>query len=265
VGLTEDAIDHRVAAGRIVIVEQGVLALPPVLEDDAWGRWMGATLTHPGSLLSRLSAAVAWNVLEREGPFTTITRAGDGGPRRHGGIRVHRSAHLAGDRDELRGVPITSIARTLLDITHDVGDRALARAVREAVRLELITLYGLADALGRYRGWRGSRRLAATVARYSGLPIERARSGAEVRALEILRAAGHDRVGLNVVVAGEEADLVFPDERLIIEIDSGPFHLDRGADARKEAAWTADGWAVQRLPANAVYEHPEALLSLVDS
>ena len=85
-----------------------------------------------------------------------------------------------------------------------------------------------------------------------------------MRALESLRAAGHDRVRLNFVVAGEEADLVFPDERLIIEIDGGPFHLDRGADARKEAAWRADGWAVQRLPSNAVYEHPEALVSLVN-
>ena len=57
---------------------------------------------------------------------------------------------------------------------------------------------------------------------------------------------------------------MFPNEGLIIELDGGPFHLDRGADARKEAAWTADGWAVKRLPSNAVYEHPEALVSLVD-
>jgi hypothetical protein len=264
-GVSKDAIEHRVAAGRLVIVAQGVFALAPVLDDEPWGRWMGATLTHPGSLLSRLSAAVAWGALSREGRFVSITRPGTGGPRRHGDILVHRSGHLDGDRTELRGVPITSIARTLIDITHEVGDRALARAVREAVRLRLITLYELADALGRYRGWRGSRRLAATVARYSGLPIERARSGAEVRALEIVRAAGYERVGLNLTVAGEEADLVFPGKRRIIEIDGGPFHLDKGADARKEAAWTAAGWEVRRLPSSDVYERPAALLSLLDA
>ena len=44
--------------------------------------------------------------------------------------------------------------------------------------------------LHRYRGRRGCMRLASIVARYSGLPIERARSGAEVRALEVLRASG---------------------------------------------------------------------------
>jgi hypothetical protein len=162
-GLSDDAIKHRVAEGRLVIVEQGVLAIAPALDHDPWGRWMGATLTQRGSLLSRLSAAVAWGALSHEGRHITITRAGNGGPRMHGGIRVHRSTSLAADRAELNGIPITSIARTLLDIASEVGDRALARAVREAVRLELITLYGLADALGRYRRWRGSRELAATV------------------------------------------------------------------------------------------------------
>jgi very-short-patch-repair endonuclease len=262
-GVSKDAIEHRVLSGRLVIVEQGVFAVAPVLDDEPWGRWMGATLTEPASLLSRLSAAVAWGALSREGRFTKITRPGTGGPRRHGGVIVHRSTRLDGDRDELRGIPITSIARTLLDITGVVGDVALARAVREAVRLERTTLYELADALGRYSGWRGSRRLAATVARYSGLPIERARSGAEVRALEILRAAGHSDVSLNRVIGGEEADLVLPKRRLIIEIDGGPFHLDRGEDARKEAAWAAAGWTVRRLPSDEVYERPSALLTLI--
>jgi very-short-patch-repair endonuclease len=264
-GLTKDAIEHRVATGRLVIVEQGVLAVAPVLDDDSWGRWMGATLTQPGSLLSRLSAAVAWDVLSREGNLVSITRPGNGGPRRHGGILVYRSTALDDDRDELRGIPITSIARTLLDIANDVGERALARAVREAVRLELITLYELADALGRYRGRPGCRPLGATVARYSGLPIERARSGAEVRALELLREAGRTDVALNRVIAGEEADLVFAEKRLIIEIDGGPFHLDKGEDARKEAAWTAAGWTVRRLPSDDVYERQAHLLALAET
>jgi very-short-patch-repair endonuclease len=72
-------------------------------------------------------------------------------------------------------------------------------------------------------------------------------------------------VTLNRVIAGEEADLVFAERRLIVEIDGGPFHLDRGADARKEAAWTSAGWTVRRLPSEDVYERPENLLALVDS
>ena len=263
-GLSKDAIAHRVASGRLVIVEEGVLAVPPVLDHDPWGRWMAATLTQPGSLLSRVSAAVAYGALSREGELVTITRPGDGGPRQHGNVLVRRSTRLDDDRSELNGVPITAIARTLLDITSDVGDRALARAVRESVRLKLITLYGLADALGHYRGWQGSRRLAVVVARYSGLPIERARSGAEVRALEVLRDAGYHAVSLNEDIAGEEADLILRDRRLIIEIDGEPFHLDKGEDERKEAVWRAAGWTIRRIPSDDVYERPQALLALVN-
>src|SRR5688572_22675164 len=76
-GVSKRAIRHRVASGRLVLIEEGVFAVAPVVDSEPWGRWMGATLTHPGSLLSRLSAAVAWGVLSREGTLTTITRPGD--------------------------------------------------------------------------------------------------------------------------------------------------------------------------------------------
>lgn len=164
-----------------------------------------------------------------------------------------------------RGVPITTVPRTLLDLARGVSDKALARAVREAVRLELVSLTAIGDAIGRHHGRRGSRRLAAVVARYTGLPLDRARSGAEIRALEILRSAGRPLPRLNFRIAGEEADLSWPRERLIIEIDGGPFHQDVGEDARKEAAWKAAGWTVRRISSDDVYQTPAALLALAPS
>lgn len=261
-GMSIKAIDRRVASGQLSSRRGGVFAVAPVLDHDPWGRWMEATLTQPSSLLSRRSASVAYGILDREGPWMTITRPGSGGPVVHDGIRVHRSSTLDADRTELRGIPITSVARVLLDLASDVGDRALARALREAVRLERISMGELGNALGRYRGRRGSRRLAEAVARYRGLPLARARSGAEIRAMELLRAANIPLPRLNWPVAGEEADLSWPHARLIIEIDGGPFHLDKGEDARKEAAWRGAGWEVRRLPSDDVYEHPGRLLAL---
>lgn len=261
-GLSEDAIAHRVAAGRFVIVEEGVFAHAPVLEHDDWGHWMGATLTAPGTVLSHFSAASASGFWSLPRAFETVTRPGNGGPRRHGGILVFRSTTLEGEVTTLRGVPITSTARTVLDLAARVGDRALARAVRDAIRLGLTTTEALADTLGRHRGRRGSRRLAAVLARYTGLPIDRARSGAEVRALEILRAARCPAPRLNVRIADEEADLSWARHRLIIEIDGGPFHLDVGEDARKQASWEAAGWTVRRLCSDDVYERPERLLTI---
>jgi hypothetical protein len=261
-GFSGMAIVHAVRTGRFVAVEEGVFAIAPVLAHDNWGRWMGATLTAPGTVLSHECASVAYGALSLEPDFVTVTRPGGGGPRRHGGILVRRSATLEGDVTKLNGVPVTTVPRTLLDIAGRVSPQALARAVRETVRLELITLIALGDALGKYRGRRGSRRLAEVVARYSGLPLERARSGAEVRAMEILRDAGRPLPRLNTRVARTEADLSWPASRLIIEIDGGPFHLDVGEDARKQVAWEAAGYTVRRLPSDDVYDRPHRLLAL---
>lgn len=261
-GLSPHAIAHRVAAGRLAIVDEGVFAVAPVLEHDDWGRWMAATLTAPGSVLSRTSAAHAWGLLGRGAEHETVTRPGSGGPRRHGSVLVFRSSTLEGDCTHLRGIPITTVPRTLLDLAPRAGERALARAVRESVRLRLTTVDAIADRLGASPGRRGSRRLALVLARYSGLPIERARSGAEVLALELLREAGFELPRLNVRIAGEEADLSWRGARLIVEVDGGPFHLDAGQDGTKQATWEAAGWRVLRLPSDDVYEAPERLISL---
>lgn len=261
-GLSDKAITRRVATGQLVLAEEAVLAFAPVLDHDDWGRWMGATLTEPGSILSHASAAAAWGLWSPARGFESVTRPGNGGPQRLGGVLVFRSSTLAGDCDVLHGVPITTVSRTLLDLAAHVSTKALARGVREAVRLQLTTIEALADRVGAGRGRRGSAQLRDVLARYTGLPLERARSGAEVRALEILRDAGLPMPKLNVRIAGEEADLSWVRRRLIIEVDGGPFHLDAGEDARKEAVWESAGWTVRRLSADAVYEHPQQLIAL---
>ena len=88
-GFSNKAIVHAVRTGRFNIVEEGVLAIAPVLEHDDWGRWMGATLTAPGTVLSDVSAAAAWGCWSFERRFETVARPGSGGPRRHGGVLVY--------------------------------------------------------------------------------------------------------------------------------------------------------------------------------
>ena len=261
-GMSDEAIGLRVARGQYEICEEGVFAIAPVMEHDTWGTWMGATLTAPDSFLSHASAGAGWDVWGLERDHEVITRPGNGGPRRIGNLWVHRSNTLVGETTTLEGIPITTPSRTLLDLARMVSERALARALREAVRLKHVTLLSLGDDLGRFHRRRGSRKLAAAVARYSGLPLERARSGAEIRAMEILRDTGRPLPRLNHRIAGEEADLSWPGEKRIIEIDGGPFHLDVGEDQRKQRRWEGAGWSVLRLPATDVYERPFRLLDL---
>lgn len=261
-GIEDHVVQRRVESGRWVAVHSAVYAIAPVFDDDL-GRWTAATLTEPDTFLSRASAAAAWGFWNRRRHVETVTRPGSGGPRRLDGLLVYRSETLAGDVAVRHGIPMTSVVRTLLDLATHLGFPALARAVREAIRLRLTTAPAMVEALGtRYRGRRGSRRLLAVVGRYTGLPVERCRSASEVRALELLRDAGRPAPAVNIKVAGEEADLSWRSHRVIVEIDGPQFHLDAGENARKQQCWERAGWEVRRLPSPDVYEHPERLLAL---
>ena len=116
-------------------VEQGVFAVAPVLEHDEWGKWMGATLTSPSTFLSHASGGSAYGFWGLARNFETVTRPGNGGPVRNGGVLVFRSRTLEGEVTELNGIPITTVPRTLFDLARHVSGRGLARALREAVRL----------------------------------------------------------------------------------------------------------------------------------
>ena len=68
---------------------------------------------------------------------------------------------------------------------------------------------------------------------------------------------------MNERVAGEEADLSWPEARLVVELDGPSYHVLRDADIRKTKVWRAAGFDVRRLPTDAVYDEPERLLALV--
>jgi hypothetical protein len=260
-GLTRDDVNHRVATGRLRAVHQGVFAGRPFL-DDQRGRWMAATLTAPESCLSHASSAALHGFWHRRRDVETVTRPGNGGPRRIDGLLVFRSLTLNGNTTTVDGIPVTTAERAIIEMTPYIDDRGLARTVREALRIERTTTTALLRVVDQHVGRRGTRRVLRTLARYTGLPVPRARSGAEIRALMVLRDAGRAMPRLNGRIAGEEADLVWADERLIIEIDGGPFHQDVGEDARKEATWRAAGWTVIRVPSHVVHDRPDDLIAL---
>ena len=261
-GFTPSAIQHRLDSGRLVFAEhEGVYAVAPLL-DEYQGRYMSATLTAPDSFLSNGSAVCARGIWTPNGRVDTVTRPGSGGPTRHGNLLVYRSETLLGDTTLLGPIPITTPERTLLDIAPRVSEQALARVLRESIRLQHTDMERIAEAMGRYRGRRGVGKLGRLLARYAGIPIARARSGAEVRAMLVFRDAGFDLPKLNERIAGAEADLSWRRHGVIIEIDGGPFHQDVGEDARKQAIWERAGWTVRRIPSDDVYEHPARLLAL---
>jgi predicted transcriptional regulator of viral defense system len=169
-GYADDAIVHRLNERRLVHMHDGVYAIAPAPYGDRT-RWMAATLTTPGSALSHASAGAAYGFRPLNAPFVVITRAGSGGPEHNDGVLVCRSTTLARNTTTLENIPITTPERTLIDLAAALGDKALARAVREAIRLNTTTPSDLFIALARHRGRRGTRRLHAALSRYAGLPL----------------------------------------------------------------------------------------------
>lgn len=223
-------------------------------------RWKAATLTSPATVLSHASAADhhgirAWP--RDGGRHATVTRPGTGGMRRHRGLLVHRSAVQTSV--VVRGVRCTTVERTLADLEPVLEAHEVHKAVREALRLKRTTL----DALAAVAVQRRAERVAELAARYGRLGLDRCRSDAEALALVQLDAAGLPLPRVNVVVAGFEADLFFPDLRLILELDGPSFHVLKDADAQRTLAWTNAGNTVRRLPTDDVYRVPGAVVGIV--
>jgi very-short-patch-repair endonuclease len=260
-GWTPRMVDRRLRDRGWRAVHSGVHALTsaPLTRRQ---RWIAATLTTPDSVLSYASAGACWGFRPFEATFETVTRPGSGGRRRLGGVLVFRSKTLDGDTTWHDGIRITTAARTLIDLALHVDARATRRAFREAIRLKATTTERLLAILSRHRGRPGTRLIADLVAHYSSVPYPRTRSDAESRALELLLDAGVQAPRANRSVAGEEADLVWPERRLIIEIDGPQYHRFPDEDARKQRLWEAAGYTVRRIGSQAIYDQPAKLIAL---
>ena len=260
-GMTRKAVVHQQRRNGWRAIHSGVYVLThaPLTREQ---RWVAAVLTTPDSVLSHASAGALYGIRPFEASFETITRPGSGGPARIGSLLVSRSQKLGAETRCREGIRVTTPARTVVDLVAHLSRRDTGRLLREALRLELLTRPELLEALERHRGRRGTGHLRELAARYAEIPYARARSDAEARALEILHDAG-ERPVLNVRVNGEEADLVFRERRLIVEIDGPRYHRFPDEDARKQRRWEAVGYTVRRLPSDAVYGDPERLLHLV--
>jgi very-short-patch-repair endonuclease len=254
-GWTWDAIRHRTRGLRRLHDGVCVTGDAPVTRLQ---RWWAAALTAPGTVLAFASAGAAYEMRPWDGAFEVIVRQGAGGPRRQGTLLVCRTKRL--DATTLHGLPITTPERTLADLWPRLDPKDQAKTLRNALRLKLLTIPSLVAHLGTASARQRPRTLSRQLQRHRALELDRCRSDAEAAAIVILADAGVPAPRVNVRIAGEEADLSWPDRRLIVEIDGASFHQDKLEDARRTRAWRAAGWYVERVPSDAVYADPRRLI-----
>jgi predicted transcriptional regulator of viral defense system len=264
-GLDDDAVLVRVRSGWLHRLHRGVYAVghPGV---PLRGRFRAAVLAcEGGTALGRFSAAAEWGFIPwKPREVEVVTR---GGPRRIAGVRVHRSRSLV--RRDVRwrdGIPVTSPARTLLDLAAVLPERALRRAARQAQAMRLVSVRELREIAERCMGHRGAAKLRAVVADGSTPTV----SPLEDDLLDLLDAAGIERPEINASLrlGGRTIipDYLWRDRRLAIEADSATWHdhkLVRENDADKQAILEAHGIRVLRITGEQTLRHPQQTLDRV--
>jgi len=239
-GLDRSAIARRVAAGT----------LHPLLEGHVYslgehplpkrGRYLAAVMACGTE--ARASHRAAGDLLGLRPadvrPEVTVPNVCREVP----GVRIHRTRMLdPQDFTVVDGIPVTSVARTLLDLAGILRPGDLEVAVDRAERLGLFDLNAVVEVLQRANGRNGARALKNVVAAYE---LSTQKSELERRFRDLLKMAPDIPDPLfNALVEGErrtrEVDAYWQPQRLAVQLDGFEFHRTR-RDREKDAEGDAD-------------------------
>jgi hypothetical protein len=180
-------------------------------------------------------------------------------------MRVYERRIAGDERDFENGIPVTTVARTILDLASVLDRERLHQAVSKAEARGLSDAVALPELLERHRGKRG----VAVLRRIIGdtrLGLDVTRSELEIEFQAFLGGRGFERPEINAVVevAGRrlEVDCLWRDQRVIVEVDSRTHHLDATAfesDRARDRALTAAGWVPLRVTAKSLRRHSAAV------
>jgi very-short-patch-repair endonuclease len=262
-GFRPNAIGRRVAGGWLTRRHAGVYQLG--VHGGRFGDEMAALLAcGREAILGGWASVALFELAERGGRPVDILvpRHFEGHPV---GVRRHVTAWLApGDVVVRHGMPVTVPARTLLDLAATTPRRELERLVEEAQVRRLVSHGELLAMVERGAGRRGVRKLRAIVSLLDEPLLTR--SEAERRLLALVRSANLPLPRTNVRIAGLEVDAVWPEHRLVVEVDGYAFHGTRAAferDRRRDARLLMAGYRVIRLTWRQLTREPAGVTQLL--
>ena len=263
-GLSPDAIDRRVALGRLHVVHRGVYAVGHTVLGRT-GRWMAAVLAcGPDAALSHASAAALWGLHRGEPTIVDVTARRTG--RSRPGIRIHRPRRPP-EMTVRHGIRVTTPAHTILDMAAILTPSRLESVLNQAEIRELTDYPSLAALARAHPGHRGARRLQSTLSTYyAGSDLDR--SDLEILFVQLCRDNDLPRPRVNQHVHGKEVDFLFPARRLIVEIDSWRYHKTRRAfeeDRARDVLTTAAGYRTLRFTDRQLNEQATAVATAIET
>jgi len=258
IGMSRSAIKRRIERGWLIVLHRGVYALGhDVLSQRA--RWMAAVLAGgPGAVLSHRSAAALWDLTASHGlPDVTVPSA----RRTRRGVSFHRCLLPDDERTTRDGIPVTTVARTLLDLASAAPPHQFARALNEAEVRNLGDQRSLDDLLHRYPRRPGTPIIrAALVSLRTGTTV--IRSDLEALFLAFVDDVGLPRPMTNVIIEGLEVDCLWRRERVAVELDSRTFHdtaIAYERDRERDRILNAADWRPVRITWRQLTRTPAAV------
>jgi hypothetical protein len=246
-GVTKAQIRARQARGSLITEYPGVYRVghrAPSVE----ATYMAAVLAcGPGALLMGLAAAWLYGLIKGDAPKPVVLTRTE---RRIAGIETHRTrAETRGTT--WRGIPVTTIPVTLVDIAPSMPVDDLARACHEAQVRHRVTPAAFPRRI--------PKPLRAIL--HGDIPVTL--SELENRFLERLREHGLPIPVTNRRAGTKHVDCRWPAHRLTVELDSYRYHHTRHAweqDRRREREAHARGDQHRRYTYADVFEEPTGML-----
>jgi very-short-patch-repair endonuclease len=265
-GFSNKALARRVAHGRLDRLQPDVFLVkrqsPALLE-----RAMAAALEFRGdAVVGGLAAARIWRMVDEAPSEIDVTVAGRNAAPRHG-VQVRRVKTLA--RNDVRwrtGIPLTSPARTLIELGAVLDPLELENALAETLVHRLARAPEIAAAIQRAHRFTGipMLRQLLSYSQDSGAAPARTRSVYERKLLKLIAAAQLPRPVTNVPVEGHVVDMFWPAQRLVVEFDGFAYHSGRRAfehDRLRDQDLVAAGYRVIRITARQLDQTPFAVIA----
>lgn len=228
-GFTPKAIKHRVRSRRLHPIVRGVYAVGR-RELSREGRWMAAVLAcGPGAILSHRSAAALWG-FGNEHPHYIDVSVRRTSEARLSGVRCHRRPSLPSNEVDLRrGIPVTTLVRTFLDLATVTGPKTLERSINEADKLDVIDADTLRKELDEHPGLPGIRLLRHVLDKHT---FRLSDDELERLFRPLASAAGLPTPLTKHMVNRFEVDFFWPDLGLVVETDGWRYHRTPSAQTR---------------------------------
>lgn len=225
-GFSAAAVGRMGRAGRLHRIHRGVYAVGHAKISDH-GRCLAAVLAcGRGAVLSHAAAGWLWGLVLACPSRIDVTVPSHG--RRHAGIALHHSSTLLPEEwGRMAEIPVTALARTLLDLAASVSARKLWDVVERTERRGRLDFIEIDAMLLRRKGDRGAARLRRALEIYRDPVFSRARS--ERLFLALCKRAGLPRPKINTWVGKFEIDAYWETERFAVEVDGWESHRTRRA------------------------------------